>query len=491
MAASPSTTPSSPFAKEPARGRYDAVVIGSGPNGLAAACVLAREGKSVLVVESRETIGGGMRSAELTLPGFVHDVCAAIHPMAVASPVFRELRLTDYGLEWIHPDAPVAHPLAGDEAVVAERSLEATAEALGADGKAWRKLLEPLVANLDTLLDETLRPLRLPRHPLLMARFGLRALRSARALATSRFRGEAARALFAGMAAHSILPLEKPLTSAVGLMLAVTAHGDGWPIARGGTQAIADALARCLLHHGGEIIVSRHVSDLGELPQAGAYLFDTAPAAMGRIAGDALPPRFRRKLERYRFGPGAFKLDWALKGPIPWRAEACRRAGTVHVGGTLDDVADAERAAWEGRAAERPFVLVAQQSLFDPSRAPAGKHTGWAYCHVPGGWSDDLTDRIEARIEEFAPGFRDLVLARHVFSPADYERYNPNYVGGDMTGGVMDWRQIFTRPTARIPPYTTPAPHVFICSASTPPGGGVHGMCGYYAARAALSKRLR
>jgi phytoene dehydrogenase-like protein len=472
------------------RRSYDAVVIGSGPNGLAAAITIARQQRSVLVVEAEATIGGGARSAELTLPGFVHDVCSAIHPLGIASPFFRSLMLAEHGLEWIHPPAALAHPLDDGTVAVLERSLEDTGRTLGPDADSYRRLMEPLVSHADDLFFETLGPLRPPRHPITLTRFGLRAVRSAWGLAHAWFKGPHARALFAGMAAHSILPLEQMLTAAVGLMLGVAGHAVGWPVPRGGSQRIADALTAYLRSLGGELVTNWRVQSLTELPSARAYLFDTAPRHLARICGKLLPTRFRQKLDRFRHGPGAFKLDWALDGPIPWRAEGCRRAATVHLGGTLEEIAAGESVVWRGSHPDRPYVLVAQQSLFDPTRAPAGKHTGWAYCHVPPGSTVDMTEAIEQQMERFAPGFRDCILARSVLTPGDFERHNANYVGGDISGGVMDIWQLFTRPTARLVPYSTPAKGIFLCSASTPPGGGVHGMCGYFAARAALRTLL-
>jgi len=479
------------FGSEPSQQFYDAVVVGAGPNGLAAAITVARAGRTVLVLEAAEVIGGGTRSVELTLPGFVHDHCSAIHPLGIASPFFRSVPLSEHGLDWIHPDAPLVHALEGGDAAVAERSLEATCEQLGDDGDAYRRLFGPLVSGVEKILEQNLGPFHLPRHPLLMASFGLRAIRSACGLSRSWFRGDRAQGLFMGMAAHSVLPLEDGLTAAVGLMLGLTAHAGGWPVAQGGSQQIADALARYLGTLGGEIVTNRPVNSLDDLPQAKAVLLDVSPRQVSRIAGEVLPARFRRKLERFRYGPAAFKLDWALDGPIPWKSSECARAATVHVGGKLDEVAEAERAPWKGRCAERPFLLVAQQSLFDPTRAPEGKQTGWAYCHVPHASTVDMTGRIEAQMERFAPGFRNRILARHATTPADFQRSNANLVGGDITGGVMDLRQLFTRPAVRLSPYTTPAKHIFICSASTPPGGGVHGMCGYHAAQKALATVLR
>jgi phytoene dehydrogenase-like protein len=474
----------------PARPSYDAVVIGSGPNGLAAAITMARRQRSVLVIEAEPTLGGGARSAVLTLPGFVHDICSAIHPLGVASPFFRSVPLAEHGLEWIQPPAALAHPLDDGSAAVLERSLEETGLTLGADAEAYRRLMSPLVARAQALFAETLAPLGMPRHPLLMARFGWRAVRSASGLANAWFRGPHARAMFAGNAAHAILPLETMLTAAVGLMFQTSGHAVGWPLPRGGSQSITNAMVALLRSLGGEVVTGWRVQSVAELPPARAYLFDTAPRHLARICGDRLPSRFRGKLERFRHGPGSFKVDWALDGPIPWRAEGCRRAATVHVCGTLEEIAAAERAVWQGVHPERPFVLVAQQSLFDTARAPAGKHTGWAYCHVPNGSTVDRTEAIERQVERFAPGFRDRIMARNVLTTTDFERHNANYIGGDISGGVMDMWQLFTRPTLRWNPYSTPAKDIFLCSSSTPPGGGVHGMCGYFAAQAALRTAL-
>jgi phytoene dehydrogenase-like protein len=475
----------------PAQRSYDAIIIGSGPNGLAAAITIARAGRSTLVLEAKDTLGGGARSSERTQPGFIHDNCSAIHPLGIISPFFRSLPLAEHGLEWVHPPAALAHPLDDGRVAILEQSVEATAQGLGVDADAYRRLMGPLVAGSDALFEETLGPpFRLPRHPLLMARFAWRALRSAQGLARGWFQGELARAFFAGMAAHSILPLDYLTTAAIGLMLPLAGHAVGWPLPRGGSQRITNALASYLRSLGGEILTGVRVESLQQLPQARAILFDTGPHQLSRIAATHLPAQFRRKLERFRYGPAAFKLDWALSGPIPWKAAECARAATIHLGGTLEEIAASEKACWQNQHSESPYVLVAQQSLFDSSRAPEGKHTGWAYCHVPNGSTMDMTERIEAQMERFAPGFRDRILARAVLTPADFQHYNANFIGGDITGGAMTIGQLFTRPTARLTPYATPNRAIWICSASTPPGAGVHGMCGYNAARAVLRSVL-
>jgi phytoene dehydrogenase-like protein len=465
---------------------YDAIVVGSGPNGLAAAVELARNGRSVAVVEAEETVGGGTRSAELTLPGFVHDVGSAIHPLGYASPFFSSLPLEEHGLEWVHPPAPLAHPFDGGRAAVLERSVEETGSFLGPDARAYAGLMRPLVRDWQRVLPAALGPPRPPRYPLALARFGLRALRSARVLAESLFEGEEARGLFAGNAAHSFLPMERSPSAAFGLVLSVLGHASGWPFPRGGSRKIADALVSYLRSLGGEVYTGFRVRSVDELPHTRTVLFDVTPRQLLAIAGEHLPGHYRRALSRYRYGPGVFKVDFALDGPVPWAAEECPRAGTVHVGGTLAEISASEAAVWRGEHPERPFVLLAQQSLFDGTRAPDGKHTVWAYCHVPNGSTFDMTERIEARIEHFAPGFRDRILAKAAMGPADLERTNANLVGGDINGGLPDLRQLFTRPAVRLDPYSTPAKGLYICSSSTPPGGGVHGMCGYFAARSAL-----
>jgi len=451
-------------------------VIGSGPNGLTAAIELAQAGMDVTVHEASAQIGGGARSAELTLPGFVHDVCSAVLPMAVCSPCFERYPLRAHGLEWIHPEAPLAHPLDDGTAVLLERSLDATCANLGADGEPWRRLLEPFVVAWPRLRHELLGPqLRIPSLPFLMARFGMNALRPARPLAEATFRGPRARALFAGIAAHSILPLEAPPSASIGLVMAIAGHATGWPIVRGGSQRISDALASYLRAQGGRI---RTESRVDALPEASLVLCDITPRQLLAIGGSRFSPRFQRALARWRYGPGVFKLDWALDAPIPWRAGECRRAATVHLGGTLQEIA-----AWESGFTGAPFVLLAQPSLFDPSRAPQGRHTAWAYCHVPNGSNRDMTDAIESQVERFAPGFRSHILARHALTPAALESYNANLVGGDVGGGALDLRQFLLRPTWRL--YGTGAAGVYLCSSSTPPGGGVHGMCGYNAVKRA------
>ena len=470
---------------------HDAIVVGSGPNGLAAAIVLARAGRSVLVVEGAETVGGGTRSAELTLPGYLHDVCSAVHPLVAGSPFLSRLPLAGHGLELLHPGVALAHPLDDGTAVVLDRSIDATAASIGgADGTAYAALMEPLTQDAGRLLPALLGPLRPPRHPVPFARFGLSAMRSASGLARARFRERRARALFAGCAAHSMLRLDQPISASFGLVLALLAHSVGWPIARGGSQSIADALAAHLRSLDGEIRTSTPVESVDDLPAARALLLDLTPRQVLRVAGRRLPDGYRRALRRYRYGPGVFKLDWALDGPIPWSAPECRRAGTVHVGGTLEEVAASEQAVARGRESERPFVLMAQPTLTDPGRAPDGKHVAWGYCHVPPGSAADMTERIEAQVERFAPGFRRLISGRHAMGPAELEARNRNLVGGDINGGAMDLGQLLFRPVRSAVPYRTPIPGVYLCSSSTPPGGGVHGMCGYSAALLAL-KELR
>lgn len=466
--------------------RYDAIVVGAGPNGLAAAIEFARAGKSVCVYEANENVGGGARSASLTLPGFVHDTCSAVHPLAVGSPFFKSLSLAEYGLEFIYPPAAVAHPFDDGTAVLLYRSVEQTSEQFGRDARAYQKLLTPLVKNWEKLAPALLGPLRFPRHPFAMGQFGLQAIRSASGLAKAHFKEDRARAFFAGVAAHSCLALDLPATAAFGLVLLTLGHAGGWPIPRGGSQKISDAMAAFLKKLGGEIVTGVRVESIESLPESACVLFDVTPRQLLQIIGKHLPSSFSNKLSKYRYGPAAFKMDWALDGPVPWRASECAQAATVHLGGSLAEMEASESAVWQGKFTDRPYVLVAQPSLFDPSRAPEGKHTLWAYCHVPNGSDTDVSEHIENQIERFAPGFRSRIIGRSVLTPSQLESRNANLVGGDINGGAATLAQLFTRPT--IHTYSTPLKGIYICSSSTPPGGGVHGMCGYHAARVALKK---
>jgi phytoene dehydrogenase-like protein len=464
----------------------DASVIGSGPNGLAAAIVLARAGLLVDVFESGSIPGGAVRTLELTLPGFRHDFGSAVYPLGVGSPFFSSLPLENYGLQWIHSPAPVAHPLDDGTAVVLERDLEDAKAALGKDGQAWVSLLQPFVEHWREFADEVLGPVPLiPKHPLLMARFGLNAFSSARTIA-GHFESQRTRALFAGLAAHSFLSLDEPLSGAFGMLMAIPAHAVGWPIPSGGSQSLTTALCGYLQKLGGRIKTSSRIESVAQLPGSELVLCDVTPRQLVKIAGERLSESFKRVLKRFRYGPGAFKVDYALNAPIPWRARDCQRAVTVHLGGSFEEIAASEKAVRNGQIPERPFVLLVQPSLYDPLRAPAGKHTAWAYCHVPNGSKADMLPKIEDQIERFAPGFRDCILARHVFVPADLESMDANLVGGDINGGVMDLRQFLLRPSWRR--YGTSAKDIYICSSSTPPGGGVHGMCGYHAAKMALER---
>lgn len=467
----------------------DAVVIGSGPNGLAAAIVLAAAGRSVTVFESAPVVGGGARSAELTLPGFVHDICSAVHPLATVSPLFRTLPLATYGLEWVEPPAMLAHPFDDGSSRTVYRSIERTAAEMGRDERAYRMLMTATAGAWPRIEDAVLGPLRFPRHPLTLARFGLQALRSAESMGRSLFADDSTRALFAGICAHGMMPLDRRPTAGVGMTLNALAHTAGWNFPRGGAQQLSNALAAHLQSLGGEIVTNTPVNSIDDLPSARAVLCDLSPRPLLRIAGHRFPAWYRRKLEAYRYGMGVYKVDWALDAPIPWRATACAEAGTVHLGGSTEEIAASEREVWDGRTPERPFVLLAQPTLFDRSRAPAGRHVAWTYCHVPSGSGVDMLPRIERQIERFAPGFRERVLARAIMRPADIEQHNANFVGGDIGAGVTDLRQLFLRPTWRT--YSTPLRGVYLCSASTPPGVGVHGMCGYFAARRALREVLR
>jgi phytoene dehydrogenase-like protein len=463
-----------------------ATIIGAGPNGLAAAIVLAGAGFHVEVREAEPVAGGASRSAELTLPGFIHDLGSAVHPLAVASPFFSTLPLAEAGLRWIAPSAELAHPLEDGTAVMLERGIADTAGQLGPDAAAYRRLYGQLLENWDDLRHDLLKAIGRPRHPVAMARFGLLGLRSARSIADGHFKGVRARALLAGLAAHSFLPLESPVSAAFGLVLGITAHAVGWPIPQGGAQSIADALVTCLKQAGGEVITSAPVDSLRGL--AHPILLDVTPRQFLAIGGENIPPAFRGELQRYRYGPGVFKVDWALSEPIPWRARECLRAGTVHLGGTFDEIADSERMPPAGAMSDRPFVLLSQPTLFDPTRAPAGKHIAWAYCHVPNSWPGSALEAIESQVERFAPGFRECILARAVFNTRAMQAWNANLVGGDINGGSFSGLQFFLRPTWR--QYATPLKGIYLCSSSTPPGGGVHGMCGYWAAQLAL-KRYR
>ncbi len=464
---------------------YDAVVVGSGPNGLAAAILLQQNGLRVLVIEGKSTIGGGMRSAELTLPGFTHDICSAIHPLAVGSPFFQTLPLQEHGLKYIYPGIAAAHPFDSGKAAALRQSIEETASSFGQDAETYRKLMRPIVNDWPSIATDVLGPLHYPDHPIAMAKFGLKALPSATTLAR-RFKTEEVQGFLAGMGAHSMQPLTKLTTAAVALVLMTSGHLKGWPLPKGGTQKIADALASYFLSLGGKIETDFYIKSLEQLPSSHAVLFDITPRQLLQIAGHKFSSIYKWQLERYRYGMGVFKVDWALDGPIPFEAEECRQAGTTHIGGTLSEIASSEEQVWQGGHPEKPFVLLTQQSLFDSSRAPEGKQTGWAYCHVPNGSTVDMTDFIEEQVERFAPGFRDRILAKHTMNPSQMQEYNPNYIGGDINGGVIDLGQLFTRPALRWSPYRTSAKSLYICSSATPPGGGVHGMCGYWAAKRAL-----
>ncbi len=469
-------------------GRYDAVVVGAGPNGLAAAIHLVRSGRSVLLVEAADTIGGGARSGELTKPGFVHDICSTVHPLAVASPFFRSVPLQSLGVELVQPPAPLAHPFDDGTAAILERDLDDMPGSIGTDAGAWRRLFAPFVEDADKIVDSFLASSPVPPlHPIVMARFGLPAVRSALGLARARFDGPRAQALFSGVAAHALMALERSPTAAFGLLLTMLAHAYGWPVIRGGSQRLSDALATHFRQLGGDIVTGCLVDDLAQLPASAAVVLDVTPRQLLRMAGTRLPAAYRRRLGRYRYGPGVFKVDWALDGPVPWTATECARAGTVHLGATMPEIAASERMMSRGRHHGRPFVLAVQASLFDQTRAPDG-HTLWAYCHVPNGSTVDMTAAIEAQVERFAPGFGDRVLARSSMNSADIQAHDPNYVGGDINGGIQDFGQLFTRPTPRWPPYSTPDRSLYLCSSSTPPGGGVHGMCGLGAAKTVLRR---
>lgn len=464
---------------------YDAVVVGSGPNGLAAAIELQRNGLQVLLLEGRKTIGGGMRSAELTLPGFKHDICSAVHPMAAGSPFFSSLPLEQFGLQYLRPEVCAAHPLDSGEAGVLFSSFEQTAKGLGSDEEAYRKLMNPIIESWPKIASDVLAPLHFPRHPFLMARFGLKAISSAERLA-KRFSTQTGKALWAGMAAHSIQPLSNITTSAIGLVLMTAAHRQGWPLPKGGTQLLADALAGYFRSLGGVIQTDTYISSLAQLPSAKAVLFDITPRQLLTIAGHRFSSLYQCQLKKYRYGMGVFKIDWALDDVVPFTNPECRLAGTLHIGGTLNEIADAEHMTSGGKHPDKPFVLLAQPGVVDATRAPQGKQVLWGYCHVPNGSTKNMTEIIESQVERFAPGFRERILARHTMNTNEMEQYNPNYIGGDINGGILDIGQLFTRPALRWSPYRTSAKGLYICSASTPPGGGVHGMGGYHAARRVL-----
>ncbi|WP_114790804.1 NAD(P)/FAD-dependent oxidoreductase [Niabella yanshanensis] len=465
--------------------KYDTIVVGSGPNGLAAAITLQQRGHPVLLIEGKGQVGGGLRTSELTLPGFHHDVCSAIHPMAIHSPFLSSLPLADFGLEYIHSAIAAAHPFDGGSAAYVTHSIEDTASALGKDEQVYLDLIGPVIEDWPFIINSILAPLRFPDHPFRLAKFGLKALRSASAIAR-KFSTRKGKGLWGGMAAHSIQPLTNTSTAAVGLVLSAAAHIKGWPMAKGGSQAVANAMAAYFKHLGGTIQTGRWVQSVEELPQARALVLDVTPAQLLKIAGHRFTSFYRSQLQRYRYGMGVFKLDWALSGPIPFLSEECRKAATIHIGGAFEEIALSESSASSGKMIDKPFVLLAQQSLFDVSRAPGGQHTAWGYCHVPNGSAVDMTDIIEQQVERFAPGFKKLILSRHAMNAQQMEIYNPNYIGGDINGGIMDIRQLYTRPSLSLTPYRTSDRQIYICSSSTPPGGGVHGMCGYHAAQTIL-----
>ena len=469
---------------------YDAIIIGSGPNGLSAAITIAREGYSVLVIEGAKVVGGGVRSDYVTAPEFRHDICSAFYPLGINSPFFKSLNLESYGLEWINPTSPVGHPLDNGESIILERSITDTAFGLGIDAESYKKLFDPLVESWPYIIEDILGPLRFPKHPIKTARFGLIGARSASGLINSKFKSERAKSLFAGIAAHATQPLDSPFTAGIGLTLTIAGHYTGWPIAKFGSQSISNALEKCLLEHGGEIETDNFVNSLEELPKTKIILCDITPKQLISIAGDKIKKKYLKSISKYRYGPGVFKIDWALDEPVPWASKDCYRAGTIHLGGTSLEIAQSEQEVSDGKHPDNPYVLIGQQSLFDKTRAPNGKHTLWGYSHVPNGSNEDMTDRIENQIERFAPGFKDLIIQKTIKTPVDMQQYNQNYIGGDIAGGIQDYRQLFTRPDWSLTPYATSTKGLYLCSSSTPPGSGVHGMCGYLAAKAALKREF-
>ncbi|MDR9416593.1 MAG: NAD(P)/FAD-dependent oxidoreductase [Gracilimonas sp.] len=469
---------------------YDAVIVGSGPNGLSAAVRLAKQGLKTLVLEAEKTIGGGTRTKEITEPGFLHDICAAVIPTTAGSPFLKSLELEKYGLEYIHPEVPFAHPLDHGDAAIAWRSLDETAVHLADDELAYRKLYSEFVEHWELLSEDIFGTLRIPKHPLLMARFGWFGAQSANFLSSSHFKSSHAKALLAGCAAHSIMPLTNAFSASFGLVLASSAHAVGWPIAKGGTQSVTDALATLFLELGGKIQKDHPVNSLKDIPSATSILFDLTPRQVVNIVGENAPAKYLRKLKDFNYGPGVFKIDWALSDPVPWSNENCKRAGTLHLGGTFEEIAASEQAIWDNKHSEKPYVLVSQPSLFDETRAPKGKHTLWAYCHVPHGSDKNMTTEIEDQIERFAPGFKDTIISKYTMNAPQFQSYNANYIGGDINGGAQYFKQLFARPVLKWNPYHIPATSMYICSSSTPPGGGVHGMCGYHAAQSVLKKEF-
>lgn len=470
--------------------KFDAVIVGSGPNGLSAGILLAQQGLKVKIIEAEESIGGGTRTKELTEPGFLHDVCSAVHPTGIGSPFFRTLPLTDYGLEWIHPKFPVAHPLENGDAIIASQSLEKTLERMGKDGKNYKSLIKSFVEGWDYLSDDLFAPVRVPNNPLSMARFGWFGMLSAKLLSNSMFDTPQVKAYFAGLAAHSIIPLENSFTASFGLVLATAIHSVGWPIAKGGSASITNALAGYFKSLGGEIETGTRISNTSELPSSKTILFDLTPHQIVKIADQELPLGFKNKYLGYKYGPGAFKMDFALSEPVPWVNSDCAGAGTLHLGGSFEEIAFSERETWKGNHPEKPYVLVSQPSLFDDSRAPTGKHTLWAYCHVPNGSDKDCSKEIINQIERYAPGFRDIIISSHSITAPEFETYNANYIGGDINGGAQTFKQLIGRPVFQWDPYKLPVKGMYICSSSTPPGGGVHGMCGYHAAKSVLKNEF-